>query len=283
MSYVKDITTNIDKCEIFQEDYRYKIKFLGKLSYEQDLKDSYSCVNIYLLECHGKKYILKDTNENDSLWGTIYKNISIEEVDDLFTEINKLKVRFDNIKYFVGKDKYLENKKVYSPYEIDFKEFFINADKKSSDFGIKEYEKLKEVDHIDFTVFLTANTREKNTDYVNQYFKNLPHTGAFPMPRPAFVLKDGTTISIQASTTTYCSPRVNNAEKYEAVEVGFPSKEFPELLPYAEDPETPTHTVYGYVPVEILNAIIDREGLDPDFYNKYFKAEYILEDESFKR
>lgn len=280
MSYVEDIVTNINECELFDVDNKYKIKFVGKLSCENCRKDNYDSLDVYLLECHGKKYILKNIHEVDSLWGTIYKSLKIEEVGDFFKEINTLKAKYPTIKYYVGKDKYLENMQMYSPYEIDFKEITINADKLSGNFGIKEHEKFKEIDYIDFTVFLNALSSNKITDYVNTYFRNLPLKSEFPMPRPAFILKDGSKISIQASGSTYCTPRINNADEYSAVEVGFPSKEFPELLPYAEDPEEPTNTVYGYVPVELLNKIIEREGLEPEFYNKYFKAEYIMDNPS---
>lgn len=33
------------------------------------------------------------------------------------------------------------------------------------------------------------------------------------------------------------------------------------LLPYAEDKETPTKTVYGFVPVEIVEQVIRNHGL----------------------
>ena len=48
---------------------------------------------------------------------------------------------------------------------------------------------------------------------------------------------DGFTMSVQAHGGAYCSPRINNAEKYTAVEVGFPNREEPLLMDFAEDPD----------------------------------------------
>ncbi len=71
---------------------------------------------------------------------------------------------------------------------------------------------------------------------------------------------DGFSLSVQASYTHYCNPRQDGVFEYDAVEVGFPSAVEPLLLPYAERPETPTDTVYGGVPVELVNAIVNAHG-----------------------
>ena len=82
----------------------------------------------------------------------------------------------------------------------------------------------------------------------------------YPQPVDPAFLADGTRLSIQASSFHYCTPRQNTGP-WTSVEVGFPSREIPELLPYAEDPEAPTGTVYGYVPVDVLaRVIIDAGG-----------------------
>ena len=70
---------------------------------------------------------------------------------------------------------------------------------------------------------------------------------------------DGFTMSVQASSTAYCSPRINGAKYYE-VEVGYPSKVEPLLIDYAEEPNKPTKTVYGYVPVNTVYLIITKHG-----------------------
>ncbi len=79
---------------------------------------------------------------------------------------------------------------------------------------------------------------------------------------PRIYCKSGLSLSVQASAFTYCSPR-NDLGPYTAVEVGFPSTTVDALLPYAEDRDTPTETVYGYVPVEIVEKVIaDNGGID---------------------
>ena len=67
-------------------------------------------------------------------------------------------------------------------------------------------------------------------------------------------------MSVQASKTSYCSPRIANADRYSAVEVGFPSQEEPLLIEYAEEPDHPTETVYGYVPVQVVTDVIAKHG-----------------------
>jgi hypothetical protein len=72
---------------------------------------------------------------------------------------------------------------------------------------------------------------------------------------------DGTRLSVQARSGSYCTPRSDEGP-YSHVEVGFPSKPVPEFMPYAEDPDRPTDTVYGYVPVQVvIDAINSRGGL----------------------
>ena len=91
---------------------------------------------------------------------------------------------------------------------------------------------------------------------INKYFKQ--HQGKHV--RPSIVCEDGAKFSVQASDTHYCSPRIKEAEFYYEVEVGFPSTKEELLMPYAEDPERPTSTVYGYVPVKIVEAVIKSHG-----------------------
>ena len=55
-------------------------------------------------------------------------------------------------------------------------------------------------------------------------------------------------------------PRVDNAERYSEVEVGYPSAPDSLLLPYAENPSAPTETVYGYVPANTVTLVITKHG-----------------------
>ena len=74
------------------------------------------------------------------------------------------------------------------------------------------------------------------------------------------VCADGFTMSVQASEFSYCSPRENSALKYNEVEVGFPSTAEPLLLEYAEEPDNPTGSVYGWVPSQVVTNVIAKHG-----------------------
>lgn len=78
---------------------------------------------------------------------------------------------------------------------------------------------------------------------------------------PRMALADGVTLSVQASHTHYCHPRVDDCDYYIEVEIGYPS-ECPSdaIMGHAETPEKPTETVYGYVPVYILDKYIESHG-----------------------
>jgi len=69
---------------------------------------------------------------------------------------------------------------------------------------------------------------------------------------------DGMTISIQASEGHYCRPRINFALAYLAVEVGFPSEEPPSS--WDEYRDGPASDVWGYVPVELVDAWLAEHG-----------------------
>lgn len=71
---------------------------------------------------------------------------------------------------------------------------------------------------------------------------------------------DGFALSVQASEFHYCEPRENRAEKYTQVEVGFPSQKPELIMKYAESPEKPTETVYCYVPIELVEQLIELHG-----------------------
>jgi hypothetical protein len=67
-------------------------------------------------------------------------------------------------------------------------------------------------------------------------------------------------MSVQANESAYCSPRHNDSGKYSFVEVGFPSEKEALLMPWAESPEDPTGTVYGYVPVDVVTNVLVKHG-----------------------
>ena len=77
--------------------------------------------------------------------------------------------------------------------------------------------------------------------------------------RPRVHCADGFSVSVQASQHHYCRPRIDSAEKYNAVELGYPSAADDLITDYAED-NSYTDTVYGYVPVEIVDRLIEKHG-----------------------
>ena len=74
------------------------------------------------------------------------------------------------------------------------------------------------------------------------------------------VCADGFEMSVQAHFGAYCSPRIDNAEKYTSVEIGFPSEKEPMLMEYCDEPGAPLDTVYGYVPVHVVTTVIAKHG-----------------------
>lgn len=91
----------------------------------------------------------------------------------------------------------------------------------------------------------------------NRYHSNMIRS-CRKSPIPAIICADGFKISVQASDYAYCEPRVKDAF-YTLVEAGYPS-ELPSVLSeYAETPDT-TETVFGWVPVGIINRLIDSHG-----------------------
>lgn len=105
-------------------------------------------------------------------------------------------------------------------------------------------------------------------DVINKWLASTVETKEYPFPflgetyqliRPRLICKDGFSMSVQASQYHYCTPRVDGVVEYEEVEIG-PLNEKEELLiPYAENPDE-TYTVYPYVPIDIVNQVIEKHG-----------------------
>ena len=80
-------------------------------------------------------------------------------------------------------------------------------------------------------------------------------------PRSKVICNDGFTMSAQASVNHYCEPRVNGMDiKYSNIEVGFPSEKEELLMPYIEDEDDPTGTVYAYVPASVIKSVVEKHG-----------------------
>ena len=93
-------------------------------------------------------------------------------------------------------------------------------------------------------------------EYLKKTYKNDKSFYA----RKAVLCKDGFVISIQGGTDGhYCLPRMH-CNIYDNVELGFPSKRENLIMEYIEDNENPTETVYGYVPIEIVEKVIKKHG-----------------------
>ncbi len=71
---------------------------------------------------------------------------------------------------------------------------------------------------------------------------------------------DGFRVSVQASNGHYCEPRKNTGP-WSQVELGYPSADPGGVIrAHAEDPAPPTETVYPYVPIELVEALIAQHG-----------------------
>ena len=78
--------------------------------------------------------------------------------------------------------------------------------------------------------------------------------------RPRLNCKDGFSISIQASETHRCKPKLNLKNgKYEEVELGYPNEYEPLIEEYAEGCDH-INTVYNYVPVKLVEEVIKKHG-----------------------
>jgi hypothetical protein len=83
---------------------------------------------------------------------------------------------------------------------------------------------------------------------------------SWPYPDSYITCADGYRLSIVAGRHTRCEP---TSPLYTSVEVGFPSSR-PEPWTaweeYCESPDNPTGTVYSYVPVRLVRALIESHG-----------------------
>ena len=87
-------------------------------------------------------------------------------------------------------------------------------------------------------------------EYLNKYKGSLK--GKPIWLTPVVVCKDGFEMSVQESPNHYSG--------YGSVEGGFPSSKESLLMPFAQQPKTPTKTVYGHVPVEVIDEVILKHG-----------------------
>ena len=81
----------------------------------------------------------------------------------------------------------------------------------------------------------------------------------FLTPAQAITCADGFKVSVQAGYGIYCSPRDNVGDQNK-FELGFPSEEDDLIQEYADEPNNPTETVYGYVPMSVVVALLEKHG-----------------------
>jgi len=79
--------------------------------------------------------------------------------------------------------------------------------------------------------------------------------------KPQIICNDGFKMSVQGSSGRYCSPR-EVSDIYFKMEIGFPSEKETLIMPYIDGGEDgdPTNSVYGYVPCDIIDAVILKHG-----------------------
>ena len=94
---------------------------------------------------------------------------------------------------------------------------------------------------------------------VNEYLAKFRAPKSIYPLVPRIECHDGFSISVQANAAAYCSPRDNDGP-WNKVECGFPSDIPTEIMDYVEDSDEPTQTVYGYVPIEYVEKLIESHG-----------------------
>jgi hypothetical protein len=86
------------------------------------------------------------------------------------------------------------------------------------------------------------------------------YTGDEHNVRDRVTCADGYSISIQGGTFYhYCDPK-KNCNVYHALELGYPSEPDDMIISFAEEKEYLTGTVYGHVPIEIVEDLISKHG-----------------------
>jgi hypothetical protein len=105
---------------------------------------------------------------------------------------------------------------------------------------------------------MTTETEAKLQAHLASAGKYQTDFGEYRDMLPRIICGDGTTMSVQVGSGMYCSPR-DNAGPWCAVEVGYPSRKIDGIMDWVESPESPTDTVYGYVPMSALASAIDDE------------------------
>jgi hypothetical protein len=103
---------------------------------------------------------------------------------------------------------------------------------------------------------------KRTTVDINQYFKTKQSGRVIGSCNLAkrIVCENNYSISVQANECAYCTPR-DNYGPYSHVECGHPiAPPSDEMMEYADERERPTETIYQYVPVEVVERLIESHG-----------------------
>lgn len=79
------------------------------------------------------------------------------------------------------------------------------------------------------------------------------------LKRPRIICKNGFSMSVQGSAYHYCFPK-SLQKYYDSMEIGFPTKRINKLLQYRDGSGNATESVYAYVPCELIETIIKKNG-----------------------
>ena len=101
----------------------------------------------------------------------------------------------------------------------------------------------------------------KLEDYFKQTYKIMMSEKDPSIPtmgiRPRLIFNDGHSMSVQGSKYSYSEPR-SETDWYESLEIGFPTCDDDLIVEYGD-----ADGIYGYVPVDIIQAVIDKHnGID---------------------
>jgi hypothetical protein len=94
---------------------------------------------------------------------------------------------------------------------------------------------------------------------LNNWLKETPYLYDYSKVRGELVCNDGTTLSVQASQSHFCSPRFKDSISYSEVEVYFVSSDVPKCwLEYGDNDGI--YNPFAYIPVVMVEEFIDSHG-----------------------
>ena len=248
--------------------------------------------DVICIECEGKKYeltLFQTYGECGSGWTTAsFGQYSLEEVEEFTgmtykcvveTPIIVVEYNGDSILCSTESLKSCESGVVY---DEDWSNLIFSVD----NYGIDPYypaggytvsdKYFKEIEKEETQEAQTDEPTEEEIERATKEFlmffrESQKRTPIYSRVIPKIMMKDGEYMSVQASSTHYCSPRTDNCSRYDRYEIGFPSQLFDEIRDFAETPNT-TDTVFGWVPEELIVKIIAEHG-GIDFEKSFSKSQ----------